>query len=382
MRSTVACIGFTDPDALTAIVRESGEAFHELSSTRRWRDSSGAMLLLDRTAQQARPAYDTDVRCEYSSLTAGASGLAVISLKDVTGYELDEFTVIPDARYTVGWNSVGRVALVAMGVDVEFFSCAEDYFASERSAMPGMPTDPPPEVAEFGLPWPPPMEIETLLPSERPDDPSATLCGTVQSATVHRNSLTGHQFLVTRVATVCGEVDLCSPLTMTDAPQPGAVVAARVQLLAGFTPYGHPDTSSYTRPEEPIGPHFADSANAPDGADAVVADEPIELPEGLVLGEDGIVRSVDEHQAWKSGDADAGGRPSATSAPNDSAESHPEDEHDERREFHGRIAPDEPDAPAAHGPGAEAPALTESDGDDSTPRPGETRRQWRARTGR
>ena len=395
MSSTVACIGFTDPSTLATLVRESGEPFHELSSTYRWRDSSGAMLLLDRGAQYARPGYDTDVRLRYASLAAGASGLAQIGLVDANDFELDRFTVVPDARYTVGWNPTGRVALVAMGIDVEFFETAEDFFDSPRSAMPGFEGEPPPEVKQFGLVWPPPMEIETFMPSAKPNDPTATLSGTVQRADVRRNSDTGHEFLVTRLHTVCGEIDLCTPLPMDGAPQPGSVAVGQVQLLAGFGPFGEPDTHPYTPPQDTVSPTFRDGE--PMGAAEIDHNAPIEdLPEGLVLGEDGIVRTAEEHAAWKGGDVDAGSRPKTAPAAT-SEEAHPEDEHDDRPQFHGVIAPDEPVTPegTAASTGTELPssgldeaAQPSATGaeaavdDDSAPRPGETRREWRARTGR
>lgn len=391
MSSTVACIGFTDPSVLANLVRESGEPFHELSSTLRWQDSSGATLLLDRTAQYARPGFTSDVRSTYSSLTAGATGLATIGLQDAHGYELGSFTVVPDARYTTGWSSSGRVALVAMGIDVEFFPTAEDFFDSPRSALPGMEGEPPPEVRQFGLPWPPPMEIQTFLPSEKENDPTATLSGTVQWAQVRTNTNTGHEFLVARIATSSGEIDLCTPLALDGVPEPGYIMVGQVQLLAGFTPFGQPDTSTYTVPEQQVQPNYRDGV--PNDESAVDLDAaPIDLPEGLVLGDDGIVRTTAEHAEWKGGNPDAGGAPKAHSGQAD--EAHSEDEHDERSPFHGRIAPDEPASEAAPvvntstSTGAEAPSVPAtsaempSPDEDLTPRPGETRREWRARTGR
>lgn len=398
MSSTVACIGFTDPSSLAALVRESGEPFHELSSTYRWSDTSGATLLLDRTAQYARPGFATSVRTPYANLTAGASGLASITLLDQSGFDLDRFSVVPDARYTVGWNAQGRVALVAMGIDVEFFPTAEDFFDSPRSALPGFDSEPPPEVKQFGLAWPPTMEIETFMPAEKENDPTATLSGTVQFADVRKNSHTGHEFLVARIATVIGEIDLCTPLPLEGAPEPGSVTVGQVQLLAGFGPFGEEDTAPYTptQAQDRVGPNFRDGEPIP-AEDAPVTEE-IELPEGLVLGDDGVVRTADQHAAWKGGDEHAGSGPenaSGAAPADDDATS--DDEDDQRREFHGNIAPDEVDAQgnpvvtesaptskAAEPVGADQEKTPEpaQDEDDSAPRPGETRREWRARTGR
>lgn len=399
MSSTVACIGFTDPASLAAIVREKGEPVHELSSTNRWIDSSGAMLLLDRAAQYARPAFATPVRTPYRAITPLDNGLAQVVLTDVSGFELDPFTVVPNNRYTVGWSPVGRVALVAMGIDTEFFATAEDFFDSPRSALPGFDGEPPAEVKQFGLAWPPTMEIETFLPGDNAGDALATLSGTVQFAEVHKNSLTGHEFLVSRIATVCGEVDLCTPLPLDGPPTPGSVVVGQVELVAGFPPFGVDDTATYEPPTDRVGPTFRDGepeTGADLTADLPPADE--DLPEGLVLGEDGVVRTDDEHRAWKSGDTEAGSRP-AQGATRDSVDpaSH-EDAFDTRRALPdievdpqmptsvepaasaGDAASPAPAAPPA--PAAFAGESSPPSSDDDAPRPGETRREWRTRTGR
>ena len=403
MSSLVACIGFSDPSSLAALVRDSGEPFHELSSTRKWQDASGALLLLDRTATYARPSFATPVRAPYRNLTAGSTGLAQISLTDLQGMELDRFTVIPDARFTVGWSPDGRVALSALGIDTEFFETAEDFFDSPRSSLPGFEGEPPAEVRQFGLPWPPTMEIETLLPSDKQNDPTATMSGTVQSAEVRTNSQTGHEFLVARVATVCGEIDLAMPVPLEGAPQPGAVVVGQVELHAAFPAHGLPDESAYTAPTDRISPNFRDGEPATGADISPVEDDDLELPEGLVLGEDGVVRTTEEHAAWKGGDADAGSRPAqaASSGDGTASNTHPEDEFDNRPEA-PPIAPDEPDGVeatsevAATERSAEPNTENQTDtsesravgassadpDDDLAPREGETRREWRARTGR
>ncbi|CAM3480720.1 hypothetical protein GCM10009762_00630 [Dermacoccus barathri] len=401
MSSTVACIGFTDPSSLASIVREKGEPVHELSSTNLWVDSSGATLFLDRNAQYARPGFSTPVRTPYRGITPMENGLAQVVFTDVSGFELDPFTVVPNNRYTVGWAPVGRVALVAMGIDTEFFPTAEDFFDSPRSALPGFEGEPPAEVKQFGLAWPPTMEIETFLPSDNADDALATLSGTVQFAEVQKNSLTGHEFLVSRIATVCGEVDLCTPLPLEGAPTPGSVVVGQVELLAGFPPFGVADTSSYQAPDERVGPTFRDEEpEIP--SDLPPADE--DLPEGLVLGEDGVVRTDEEHRAWKGGDTEAGSRPPAGVSRDTRDPASPEDEFDARREVpefevdpeapetvegqNTSSAPPPTDAPAGPESGfSESHDDSASEGEtdassDDLPRPGETRREWRARTGR
>ena len=449
MSSTVACIGFTDPAALAALARDKGAPAHELSSTTRWVDSSGAMLLLDRTAQYARPGFDTPVRTPYRGITPLENGLAQVTLTDVSGFELDPFTVVPNNRYTVGWAAVGRVALVAMGVDTEFFATVEDFFDSPRSAMPGVEGEPPAEVKQFGLPWPPPMEIETFLPAASSDSPLATLSGTVQFAEIRTNSVTGHEFLVSRIATVCGEIDLCTPVPLDGVPAPGSVTVGQVELLAGFPAHGLDDPSAaYDSPAERVGPTFRDGdPHSPD--DVMPMDAP-DLPDGLVLGEDGVVRTTEEHAAWKGGDPEAGLRPKPVPTPSTREETSTEDALDARRELPAEPdvvepgadeagesvgnsqsgepenaavasadttdtpeATDTPGAPSRAAnqaptsgaartdvPGAstetpnqppasgaatpqtpEATAASASD-DDSAPRPGETRREWRARTGR
>ena len=423
MSSTVACIGFTDPQALAAIVRDAGSPVHDLSSTTQWSDDSGAMLLLDRTAQYARPGFATPVRTPYRGITPLENGLARVTLTDVSGFELDPFTVIPNNRYTVGWAPIGRVALVAMGVDTEFFATAEDFFDSPRSALPGFDGEPPEEVKQFGLAWPPTMEIETFLPSENADEALATLSGTVQFAEVRTNSRTGHDFLVSRLATVCGEIDLCTPLPLDGVPEPGSVAVGQVELLAGFPPFGVDDASSYEVPSERVGPRFRDGE--PEGADMIDPAElppaDADLPDGLVLGEDGVVRTADEHSAWKSGDSEAGSRP-AQGVTHETADAYsPEDDFDARRPLPERgadaqapagvegvegdagatptSASEAPDQDASAGPGearafeapGTAPRSAPSDSgtsdaapgaDDDAPRPGETRREWRERTGR
>lgn len=401
MSSTVACIGFTDPTTLAGVVRDHGEPVHELSSTSRWVDSSGAMLLLDRAAQYARPSFSTPVRTPYRSITPLENGLAQVVLTDVSGFELDPFTVVPNNRYTVGWAPVGRVGLVAMGIDTEFFPTAEDFFDSPRSALPGFEGEPPAEVKQFGLAWPPSMEIETFLPSDKAEDALATLSGTVQFAEVQSNSLTGHEFLVSRVSTVCGEVDLCTPLPLEGAPAPGSVVVGQVELVASFPPFGVDDQSSYEPPADRVGPTFRDGD--PELASDLPPDLPPaddDLPDGLVLGEDGVVRTDEEHRAWKGGDTEAGSRPAHGATPVSADPVNAEDPFDNRRPLPDiEVEPEMPagaedDFPAPSAPTgdtersqvaerASAPAVSdESDESDDAPRPGETRREWRARTGR
>lgn len=382
MSSTVACIGFTDPAALTGLARDEGVPAHELSSTTRWVDASGAMVLLDRGAQYARPSFDTPVRTPYRAITPLENGLAQVTLTDVSGFELDPFTVVPNNRYTVGWAPAGRVALVAMGVDTEFFATAEDFFDSPRSALPGHEGEPPPEVKQFGLPWPPPMEIETFLPDGGADSALAMLSGTVQFAEVRANSVTGHEFLVSRIATVCGEIDLLTPVPLDGVPTPGSVTVGQVELLAGFPPFGvEDDAAPYEPSGERVGPAFRDGA--PDAPIEVAPLSEIEMPEGLVLGDDGVVRTTAEHAAWKGGDAEAGSGPAVTQGTG--AEQAAADGVVARREL-----PEQESTPSAGQSGeqsaqrassssAEAPSGAD---DDSTPRPGETRREWRARTGR
>lgn len=400
MRSTVACIGFTDPTSLASVVREHGEPVHELSSTSRWVDSSGAMLMLDRAAQYARPSFATPVRTPYRSITPLENGLAQVVLTDVSGFELDPFTVVPNNRYTVGWAPVGRVALVAMGIDTEFFPTAEDFFDSPRSALPGFEGEPPAEVKQFGLAWPPSMEIETFLPSDNTDDALATLSGTVQFAEVQSNSVTGHEFLVSRLSTVCGEIDLCTPLPLEGAPAPGSVVVGQVELVAGFPPFGVDDLSVYEPPTDRVGPAFRDGD--PELASDLPPDLPPaddDLPEGLVLGEDGVVRTDEEHRAWKGGDTEAGSRPSQGTGSHTVDPVSDEDAFDHRRPVPDfEVEPQMPTgtedtlpAPAASSGGtgsspasamSDVPAEAEESESDDAPRPGETRREWRARTGR
>lgn len=346
MTSTVACIGFTDIGSLAGIVRERGSAYHELSGTTQWVDSSGAMLLLERAGSNACPALRTDVRLPYVGLTALESGLAAVQLATADGLPVDALTVIPGARYTVGWAASGHVALVAMGLDVEFFPTAEDFFDSPRSAMPGSEGEPPPEVRQFGLPWPPPMEIESVLPAHDAT-PTATISGTVQTAQKRVNSLSEHEFLVTRIATLFGEIDLCTPVPVDGVPAPGAVAVGVVELVALFPAHGEPDHSSYA-PGEKISATYRDGALAGEGspADLVLDPGDIALPEGLVLGDDGAVRTVAEHRAWK-GITDVAQPTTPQPAP----------------------------APPAASSTPETPA-------DDAPLPGETRREWRARTGR
>ena len=100
-------------------------------------------------------------------------------------------------------------------------------------------------------------------------------------------------------------------------------------------------------------------------------------------GDDGVVRTTAEHAAWKGGDAEAGSGPAVTQGTG--AEQAAADGVSARREL-----PEQESTPSAGQSGeqsaqrasssaAEAPSGAD---DDSTPRPGETRREWRARTGR
>ena len=242
MTSNLGCVGLGVDDVaglgdLLAELIPAGTASRQAdgSALYIWSDDSGARLTIttdrDGAIDDVTPSYDG----KPGAVLAGLTPLhdSVVAADVVLGDEIATRLAcevlapgpVPDA---------GPAVVTAFGLDVSLHPSESAYLASPASLLVGDAEDAEPQGDEEPLR----MAAESFLafglfgdPAEA--EPVARLNGTVLATRTATGETTGQAFHAVRVRTVGMEVDVClAAADHPNAPEPGAVVAGTVYLVA------------------------------------------------------------------------------------------------------------------------------------------------------
>lgn len=338
MSSHLACIGMavTSPGDLDAVVAEivrsgrepvagaepvtagkhaSADTSGQHITTRAWQDPSGARVVYDLVDGEPLilPTFRDAATARYTGIEADNPEVARLSVIGPDGATETGVTAeLEQRRHPDSVPPEGRVSLCAMGIQVRTFPDEASFLHSDASLLGTVEEfgDPPPEVLEQGLAWPPRMSTRAFFANGYfegpvPVSPHALISAVVRERRDLVNRFTGQSFIVAIIDTPFGTMPVCLSAVEHSTVKPGEVLTGTVSVVGSIQPSA---ATAQTSPADEVVQH-ADSDSTSEPASAPVA-EPAPAIEPV---------------------------PSATPAP--------------------------------------API-------DETPLPGETRREWRRRTGR
>lgn len=234
MQTTLACIGFTEPTGLAELVETQGSAYHGQSSTRKWEDASGALLLLDR-AGVPRPSFRSALKQSYNLVEFHSTGAAIVHFAQEDADNLPPVIISPHCRYATGWAFAGKLSLSVLGQGLNFYPNA-DHFRARSPLADKLPAPDPRNPQDLPKPL--------LLTASGDDQPTALFVGIIISAEERTNQNSRAPFMVCRAQSVVGEVEIAAPMPFGDMPEAGAVVAGIVTLTARMPVHGGPDDSA------------------------------------------------------------------------------------------------------------------------------------------
>lgn len=219
------------------------------TSVYRWQDPSGARLVVEMRSgvvEHVLPSYAGLAGAQVGGVVMVDDEVARCSVVDESGEEMTRIMVAFEERaFALGRSRAysGPASIVALGVDVRTFESAETFAAADESlvyADPDHVPDPPPHVVEFGLEWPPRLEMHSVISygafAEAQDvDAYARLYGTVLGASSRTVQLTGQSFQCVDVRTVGMDVEMCFPAPAdADLPRTGEIIGGSVVMVGSL----------------------------------------------------------------------------------------------------------------------------------------------------
>jgi hypothetical protein len=235
------CFGFGDdlPALIDAVLpRVERLSLTDADEVLAWTDeASGARLVLGCHGVDVRwlwPTLWSPTSTLLGGLTVLGNGMVSARVLDGCGGRVADLLLRLEQGENLTEDMLTRTwpAAVVAGGPVQVFADAAAFLAdpsSIRGDPANYPAQPPEHFAARGWSWPPRLAEESL---EEPRDAAGhtRMTGTVRSADVRRNSLTGRQFTVLRVRTLGLELDLCLAGDR-GAVAVGSVVAGSVNLV-------------------------------------------------------------------------------------------------------------------------------------------------------
>ncbi len=229
----------------------------------RWQDQSGARLVMglrDGKLLDLLPSFAGTPGVRLANVRAINDAVAVADVLDEGGEQLTMLALeLEERRFlSAAGPAAGQASVVALGVDVTVHADAEAFGNSGASLMGDAADDtdePPANVVERGLAWPPRMAAESLISYGVFGDPAqaeayARINGTVLHAERRMVAATGHQFVVARIRTLGLELDMCLPdahdehdAEVAPVPQPGNVIGGTAFVVASLPSIAPPDIS-------------------------------------------------------------------------------------------------------------------------------------------
>ncbi|MEO6349032.1 MAG: hypothetical protein ABIP53_00055 [Candidatus Limnocylindrales bacterium] len=212
----------------------------------RWQDPSGARLIVSTQEDAIRaftPSFAGTPGARLAAVEAVNDDVSRADVIDDTDHQPTALTLELEQRDLVrGARVKGEAALVALASEITIHSDAEAFAASSASLLDaeGATSQPPAHFVEKGWAWPPRMGPESFISYgvfEQPDVATAfaRLHGTVVTADLRTNSLTGQRFIAARVRSSGFEADLCmSAREHAIVPGPGAVVGGTVFMVGSI----------------------------------------------------------------------------------------------------------------------------------------------------
>lgn len=275
MSSHLACIGMavTSPDELDAfvaeIVRTGREPVYDLDEagaadggvpTFAWQDASGARVAYDLVDGEPLilPGYRDATVVRYVAIEARVPEVARLSIIGPDGATETGVTAeLEQRRHPGSFAGEGRVALCAMGIQVVTFADEASFLHSEASLLGTVEEfgEPPPEVLEQGLAWPPRMSTRAFFANGYYDGaaeptPHALISAVVRERRDLVNEFTGQPFIVAVVDAPFGSMPVCLAAVEHPDLRPGQVLTGTVSVVGSVLP-GDPPTTSPARTSEP-----------------------------------------------------------------------------------------------------------------------------------
>lgn len=215
----------------------------------RWEDPSGARLILgvaDGTLVDLLPSFAGRPGALLRDVQAANDEVARAAVVDESGEQLTALAVELEQRRLLA-NCHGTVdgpaSVIALGLAVSVHADEVAFAASDASLLDleqSADSTPPPHFVENGWPWPPRVAARSIFSYGVFGEPEtaqayARLAGIVLDAQRRTVTLTGQEFITTRVQSVDFEIDVCLPADYhTELPKPGQIIAGEVFLVASM----------------------------------------------------------------------------------------------------------------------------------------------------
>jgi hypothetical protein len=212
----------------------------------RWQDASGSRLTLSTRGPElldVLPSFAANSGAALSSMEFLADGVASAAVLDENGEQLTAMTLELEGHRLFeaeGAPTAGDTAITALGVEVEVYASADEFIMSDASLLspPSNDDEPPANVAELVMQWPPRVGPNSFLSYGIWGDPAAAtaharLAGIVLDARSHTVELTGRSFIEARVRSVF-DAHVCFPADELELPLAGNVVHGTVFLVGSM----------------------------------------------------------------------------------------------------------------------------------------------------
>ncbi|YAL83059.1 hypothetical protein ACMYYO_14240 [Dermacoccaceae bacterium W4C1] len=254
MSSHLACLGMgvTSPQELARLVAEVTRLGREVVSdsdgvaTFAWQDGSGARVVYDVLGSQplVLPSFRGSTVYAFSELRAPDPDVAWVTVQRADQDATLTLTAeLEQRRHPSALPARGRIRLCGLGINVESFEDQKAFLASEASLLGTVEElgDPPAEVIEQGLAWPPRMSSSAFFPDGYGEEgtapsPLALMSGVVHDAQILTNSLTEQDFVLARALTAFGELDVLLSAVEHRFVAPGQVIAGTVSMVGSVLP--------------------------------------------------------------------------------------------------------------------------------------------------
>lgn len=299
MSSHLACIGMavTSPDELDAVVAEIVQAGKmpvvapgedDGVPTYAWQDPSGARVVYDLVDGEPLilPGYGDATIVRYAGIQAQAPEVARLSIIGPDGATETGVTAELEQRRHLGsLPTEGRVALCAMGVHVATFPDEASFLHSDASLLGTVEEfgEPPPEVLEQGLAWPPRMSTRAFFANGYFDGsaeptPHALISAVVRERRDLVNEFTGQAFVVALVDAPFGSLPVCLAAVEHPDLRPGQVLTGTVSVVGSVLP-GDPCAPASEDAAQPADTGEGDPSGTNDApAPGSVPAEPTQAP--------------------------------------------------------------------------------------------------------